>query len=113
MKANLKLVDGLAMVGKSSSNHWIPMDGPEEIGGFSAGTRPMELILIGLGGCTAMDVISILRKKRIQVDDFEIELKADRADEHPRVFTKIDETMIAYPTGGDIGMIFTKNFCHK
>jgi putative redox protein len=77
------------MVGKADSGHWVPMDGPEDVGGFTGGSRPLELFLIGLGGCTGMDVLSILAKKRVKLDDFEIQLEADRADEHPKVFTAV------------------------
>jgi len=89
MNVKLKQIAGLAMAGVGDSNHWITMDGPEDFGGFSAGTRPMELILMGLAGCTAMDVVSILMKKRIRLIDFSIEAHAKRSDEHPKVFTEI------------------------
>jgi putative redox protein len=80
---------GLVMVGRASSGHWIPMDTAEEVGGTDGGSRPLELILIALGGCTAMDVLSILAKKRIKLDDCEVHLEADRAEEHPKVLTRI------------------------
>ena len=86
----------MAMIGKGDTNHWVPMDGPESLGGFSAGMRPMEMVLLGLGGCTAMDVLSIMRKKRVPFRDFEIKMKADRADDHPKVFTKIEIIFIVY-----------------
>lgn len=89
MKAVVRRVGGVAMVGKADSGHWVPMDGPEEVGGFTGGSRPLELFLIGLGGCTGMDVLSILAKKRVKLDDFEIQVEADRAEEHPKVFTAI------------------------
>ena len=89
MKAVVRRVGGVAMVGKADSGHWVPMDGPEDVGGFTGGSRPLELLLIGLGGCTGMDVLSILAKKRVKLDDFEIQLEADRADTHPKVFTAI------------------------
>ncbi|MCP4231433.1 MAG: OsmC family protein [bacterium] len=100
MKARIKRVSGITLVGKAASNVWIPMDGPEELTGSDAGVRPIELFLLGLGGCTGMDVISILQKKRVNLDDFEIEIEADRADEHPKVFTKIRLKYIVY--GKDI-----------
>lgn len=100
MKANIRRVNGITMVGKSDSGHWIPMDGPEHLGGANAGTRPMELFMIGLGGCTGMDVLSILEKKHVKLDDFEIEVNADRATEYPKVFTKINLKYIFY--GKDI-----------
>jgi len=90
---------GLAMAGKAGSGHWVPMDGPEDVGGESGGTRPIELFLIGLGGCTGMDVLSILAKKRVKLDDFEIEVEASRAAEHPKVFTAITLVFRFYGDG--------------
>jgi putative redox protein len=89
MKATIQRINGTALAGKGESNHWVVMDGPEEFGGFSAGTRPMEMILIGLAGCSAMDVLSILKKKRVKLDDFSMRVESERAEEHPKVFTKI------------------------
>lgn len=96
MKANIRRVNGITMVGKSESGHWVTMDGPVKFGGADAGVRPMELFLIGLGGCTGMDVLSILAKKRVKLNDFEIEINADRAPEHPKVYTKIHLKYIFY-----------------
>jgi putative redox protein len=96
MKANIRRVNGITMVGKSDSGHWVSMDGPESLGGADAGSRPIELFLIGLGGCTGMDVLSILQKKRVKVDDFEIEIDSERASEHPKVFTQIHLKYIFY-----------------
>ncbi len=89
MKAKINQIDGLALAGISDSNHWITMDAPEDFGGYRAGSRPMELILVGLAGCTAMDVLSILKKKRVNLIDFNMEVDAERAEEHPKVFTRI------------------------
>jgi putative redox protein len=89
MKAKINQIDGLALAGISDSNHWITMDAPEDFGGFRAGVRPMELILIGLASCTAMDVLSILKKKRVNLIDFNMEIEAERAKEHPKVFTEV------------------------
>ena len=89
MNAKVKMVSGLTMLGKGGSNHWLPMDAEEKVGGENGATRPMELILVGLGGCTGMDVVSIMKKKRVPFVDFEVELEADRAEEYPKVFTKI------------------------
>lgn len=83
------LGDNLTFLAKGDSGHWIALDGSESIGGHDAGTRPMELVLEALGGCTAMDVLSILKKKRMAYDRFVIEIEAERADEHPKVYTKI------------------------
>jgi len=89
MKVSLKQIDGLAMAAVADSNHWITMDGPENFGGRTAGPRPMEVLLMGMAGCTAMDVISILKKKRIKLQDVSVEVDAEQAPEHPKVFTKI------------------------
>ncbi len=89
MNAKIKLIDGIALAGVSDSNHWVTMDGPEKFGGHSAGPRPMEFILMGAAGCAAMDVLSILRKKRVELTDFNMEVEAERAEDHPRVFTRI------------------------
>jgi putative redox protein len=99
MKSIIKWASGITMVGKADTNVWVPMDGPEELGGSDAGVRPIELFLIGLGGCTGMDVISILQKKRLALDDFEIEIGAERAEEHPKVFTKIHLKYVVYGEG--------------
>jgi putative redox protein len=88
-RAFVKQVQGITFVGKTDSNHWVAMDGPEELGGSDAGIRPKELILLALGGCTGSDVASILRKKRVQLDSFEIHFTAEVADEHPQVFKSI------------------------
>ncbi|UCH78392.1 MAG: OsmC family protein [Candidatus Coatesbacteria bacterium] len=89
MKAEVYMVRGLAFVGKGETNHWLAMDGPPEFGGAAAASRPLELLLIGLAGCTGMDVVSILTKQRLPVEAFSVEVEAPRADEHPKVFTAI------------------------
>lgn len=94
--AYIKQIKGISFAGKTDSNHWITMDGPENFGGSNAGIRPKELILLALAGCTGSDVISILEKKRTPLDDFEINIKADVSDEHPQVFTKIDLEYVFY-----------------
>ncbi|NNG26898.1 MAG: osmotically inducible protein OsmC [Ignavibacteriaceae bacterium] len=99
-KAYLKQLKGITFAGKTDSNHWITMDGPENFGGSNAGIRPKELLLLGLAGCTASDVISILQKKRVKLDDFEINISADVTEEHPKVFSKIDLEYVFY--GKDI-----------
>ncbi len=88
-RALVKQVQGITFAGKTDSNHWVMMDGPEEFGGSNAGTRPKELILLALGSCTGSDVVSILKKKRVALDDFRIELTAETAETHPQVFTSI------------------------
>ena len=97
MKARIKLVDGMMFVGESGSGHAVVMDGAPEYGGRNLGIRPMEMLLIGLGGCTAFDVVQILRKGREQVSDCEVEVIAERAEVDPKVFTKIH---LEYRVGG-------------
>ncbi len=99
-KAYLKQVKGITFAGKTDSNHWITVDGPENFSGRNAGIRPKELLLLSLAGCTASDVVSILQKKRVKLDDFEINISAKMTEEHPKVFTKIDLEYVFY--GQDI-----------
>jgi putative redox protein len=75
--------------GTASSGHTLILDSAPEHGGQNAGFRPMELLLVGLAGCTAMDVISILNKKRVEVTGFEVKVQGERAETHPRVYTRI------------------------
>jgi putative redox protein len=89
MNTTVKWIDNMLMVGESASGHAIIMDGPKELGGKNLGVRPMEMLLLGMGGCTTIDVISTLKKMRENVDDCQLEISAERADEHPKVFTKI------------------------
>lgn len=90
MKAYLKNTDGLTFIAKGESNHYLVLDTNPAVGGSDAASQPMELMLISLGGCTGMDVVSILKKKRVRFDSLEINVDAERATEHPKVFTKID-----------------------
>ena len=95
-KAVVKHIKGVTFMGKADSNHWVTMDGPENFGGSDAGTRPKELLMLALGGCTGSDVASILGKKKIKLDGFEMNISADVADEHPQVFTKMHLEYIFY-----------------
>jgi len=89
MKVTINQIQGIALAGKGDSRHWVVMDGPEKFSGLEAGSRPMELFLISLAGCTGMDVVSLLEKMRVKLDDFKMEVEAERAETHPKVFTKI------------------------
>jgi len=89
MKARVKWVEAMTFVGESDSGHAVVMDAAPDIGGRDLGTRPMELILVGLGGCTAIDVMLILKRGREPVTDCVVELDAERAPTDPKVFTKI------------------------
>jgi putative redox protein len=82
-------VQGLQFIGEASSGHAIVMDGDPEVGGHDTGLRPMELLLVGLGGCSGMDVISILRKKKQDVTGLKISLKGQKAENFPKKFTDI------------------------
>lgn len=89
MKARVKWVQDVMFVGESGSGHAVVMDGAPEAGGRNLGLRPMELVLLGVGGCTAFDVVSILKKQRQHVVDCVAEMQAERAQSDPKVFTKI------------------------
>lgn len=89
MKARVKWIEGRAFVGESGSGHAVVMDGAPESGGRNLGVRPMEMLLLGLGGCTAFDVVMILEKARQPVTDCVVEVEAERAPTEPKVFTKI------------------------
>ena len=89
MTAQVKLETGMRFDAASGSGHHVTLDAAEHGGGQNAGFRPMEMLLVGLGGCTGMDVISILRKKRQQVTGYEVHVTGIRAEDHPMVFVEI------------------------
>jgi putative redox protein len=89
MKARIKWVQDATFVGESGSGHAVVMDGPPDHGGRNLGVRPMEMLLLGMGGCTAFDVVHILQRSRQAVSDCVAELEAERAAEEPRVFNSI------------------------
>ncbi len=89
MKATVKWLDHMSFVGESGSGHSVVMDGPPDDGGRNLGVRPMEMVLMGMGGCTAFDVVMILQRYRQDIIDCHVELEAERASEVPKVFTKI------------------------
>jgi putative redox protein len=89
MKARIKLIEGVSFAGQSESGHTVVMDGPPDGGGKNLGVRPMEMLLLGMGGCSAYDVVLILRKSRQQITDCVAEIDATRADTDPKIFTKI------------------------
>jgi putative redox protein len=86
VNATVKLVEGMSFSGTSSSGHSLSMDADEVSGGRNQGFRPMELLLVGLGGCTGMDVISILRKKRQDISGLEINVNGEKTDDYPKVY---------------------------
>lgn len=98
-KAFVKQIQGVTFMGKADSNHWVTMDGPEDFGGSNAGTRPKELILLALGGCTGSDVAVILKKKKIKYDNFEMNISAEMQETHPQIYTKINVEFVLYGKG--------------
>lgn len=89
MKARIKWTEQAQFIGSSDSGHAVVMDGPADGGGRNLGLRPMELVLLGAGGCTAYDVVDILKKSRQPIRDCVVEIDAERAEEAPKVFTRI------------------------
>ena len=100
MKARLKWLGEVSFEAQSGSGHRIVLDGAPEHGGRNAGVRPMETMLIGMGACSAFDVVSILKKARQAVSDCVVELEADRAEEPPKVFTQVRMRFVV--TGKDL-----------
>lgn len=99
MKARIKWVEGVTMLGEAGSGHAVVMDGPAELGGRNLGVRPMEMMLLGMGGCTQVDVLLILRKARQDITDCVVELEAERAEKDPKVFTRIHAHFIVSGRG--------------
>ena len=89
MKARIKWVENVAFLGEADSGHALIMDGAPDSGGRNLGPRPMEMVLLGLGGCTGFDIVQILKKARQPVTDCVIEITAERADAPPKVFTSL------------------------
>lgn len=100
MRVRVKWVEDVAFMGESETGHALVMDGAPENGGRNIGMRPMETLLIGMGGCTSFDVVTILKKARQPVVDCVAEISAERADEVPKVFTKIHVHFVI--TGHDL-----------
>lgn len=90
MKASVKWVDNAMFLGESGSGHTVVMDGPENLGGRNMSIRPMEMLLIGMGGCASFDVVSILKKSRQNITSCRVDLEAERADAVPAVFTAVN-----------------------
>jgi putative redox protein len=99
MKATVKWTDGAMFVGESGSGHTVVMDGPEDLGGRNLAARPMEMLLLGTGGCSIYDVLAMLKKSRQQVVDCRVELDAQRADAVPSVFTQINMHFVVTGVG--------------
>ena len=92
----IQQLKGASFAARGTSGHWVMMDGTEKVGGVDGASRPMEMVLFGLGGCTAVDVEVILKKMRVPVENIEIDIDSERADNHPKVYTKINMTYHFY-----------------
>ena len=90
MKGTVKWLDGAMFIGESGSGHSVVMDGPEDLGGRNQSLRPMEMLLLGTGGCAIYDVIAMLKKSRQRVTDCRVELQAERVDDVPAVFESMN-----------------------
>jgi putative redox protein len=99
MQVKVKWIDGVSFVGESESGHAVVLDGAPENGGRNIGMRPMEMLLIGMGGCTSFDVVAILKKARQPIVHCVAEIEATRADTVPKVFTKIHVHFVLTGTG--------------
>lgn len=101
LHGTVKLREGMAFEAVGDSGHILTLDASPDVGGANGGARPMELLLLGLGGCTGMDVISLLRKMRQEVTAYRVELAAERAADHPKVMTAIAVTHVVSGRGLD------------
>ena len=99
MQARIKWIENAMFVAESGSGHSVVIDGPPDHGGRNMGVRPMELVLLGLGGCTSFDVVDILKKARQPVTDCETRLEAERSADVPSVFTRIHVHFVVTGTG--------------
>ncbi len=95
----MKQVQGVTLVARSASNHWVVMDGSPQFEGSGAGSSPKELVLMALAGCTANDVIPILKKKRAPLESLEINVTGTEREEHPKIFTDIHVEYVFYGEG--------------
>ena len=97
----LKQVHRITLAARGNSNHWVMMDGSPEFGGSLAGSSPKELLLMALAGCTSMDVIPILKKRRAPIEGYEVRVTGNEREEHPRIFTDIHLEYVFYGEGID------------
>ncbi len=99
-EVKIQQLKGASFAARGPSGHYVMMDGNEKVGGVDGASRPMEMLLFGLGGCTAVDVEVILKKMKVPVENIEIDISTERADTHPKVYTKIE--MIFHFYGQDL-----------
>jgi len=100
-EATVRWAGKMTFIGKAGTNHLVPLDTTPDFGGDSSATKPLELLLIALGGCTGMDVVSLFKKMRVDFAGIEMNLTAERSEEHPNVYTKIDLEYVIYGRGID------------
>lgn len=89
MKVEVYQAKDATLITKADSNHWVVMDSVEKFGGSEAATKPMEMVLMALGGCASMDVISLLKKMKVEYDEYRVEINGERGEEYPKPFVKI------------------------
>ena len=94
--AFIKQLRGITFAGKTNSNNWVMMDGPEDYFGSNAAIRPKEMLLLSLGGCTASDVVAILQKKRVNFSNLEVNISAEETEQHPKVYKTIFLEYVIY-----------------
>ncbi|MFP4458989.1 MAG: OsmC family protein [Candidatus Zixiibacteriota bacterium] len=85
LKAQIKMAEGLTLMGRGASKHWVPLDTSPAAGGAGSGTSPFEMVFLAMGGCQSMDILSILKKKRNKVEKYDLRINAKRRDEHPKI----------------------------
>jgi putative redox protein len=100
-EATVRWAGRMTFIGKAGTNHLVPMDTTPDFGGDSSATKPLELLLLALGGCTGMDIVSLFKKMRVDFSGIEMNLTAERSEEHPNVYTKIDLEYVIYGRGMD------------
>ncbi len=100
MQVTLRQVEGLSLMGSADSGHAVALDAPTALGGLGTGSRPLELMLMGIAGCASMDVYAILRKKKTPIEHFEVQVEAEKTEEHPQRITSIRLTYVL--TGKEI-----------
>ncbi|MDI6767931.1 MAG: OsmC family protein [Bacteroidota bacterium] len=98
-QAIIKQVQGITLIAKSETNHWVVMDGSDKFGGNLAGSSPKELLMFALGGCTAMDVIPILAKRKAPIENVEVNVSGNVREEHPQIFTELHVEYVFYGNG--------------
>ena len=98
MEIEIKQLDGSTFVGRGETNHWTVMDAAEEVDGHDGATSPMEMLLISLGGCTGIDLNTLLNKMRVNYDDIDITISGERNDEHPKFYTGVHVDYTVYGT---------------